>query len=111
MFRNDIDDFKKRRPYIKPDPEVAVDFSERLSRYAGKKLVGLSWRSGNVSARRAQHYLTLDVPAEILTNPSYAVVNLQYGDCEAELLRAEAALGIPTNRTLSFYRRRARWPK
>ena len=94
MFRNDIDDFKKRRPYIKPDPEVAVDFSERLSRYAGKKLVGLSWRSGNVSARRAQHYLTLDVLAEILTNPSYAVVNLQYGDCEDELLRAEAALGI-----------------
>jgi tetratricopeptide (TPR) repeat protein len=94
LFRNDIDDFKKRRPYIKPDPEMALDFSERLSRYTGKKLVGLSWRSGNVSARRSQHYLTLDALVEILTNPSYAVVNLQYGDCEDELLRAEAALGI-----------------
>ena len=32
--------------------------------------------------------------SEILINPDYAVVNLQYGDCEQELLNAEAALGI-----------------
>ncbi|MDG1108927.1 MAG: tetratricopeptide repeat protein [Burkholderiaceae bacterium] len=94
IFRNQIEDFKKQRPYIKPNPKLEQDFSDRLKPYADKKLVGLSWRSGSVNARRVKHYMRLEEISEILSNPDYAFVNLQYGDCEQELLNAEAALGI-----------------
>ena len=94
IFRNQIDDFKKQRPYIKPNPKLVRDFSDRLKPYADKKLVGLCWRSGNVDANRANGYMRLEEISEILLNPDYAFVNLQYGDCEQELLNAEAALGI-----------------
>ena len=94
IFRNHLDDFKKYRPYIKPNPELVMDFSERLKPYAGKKLVGICWRSGNVNATRIKHYMMLGDFSEILQNPDYVVVNLQYGDCEEEVLRVEQALGV-----------------
>jgi Flp pilus assembly protein TadD len=94
IFRTNIDDFKRYRPYIKPDPKLVKDFSHRLKPYAGKKLVGLCWRSGVVDPHRIKQYMVLNDFSEILQNPDYMVVNLQYGDCEAEVLRVEQALGI-----------------
>ncbi len=94
IFRNHIDDFKKFKPYIRPDATRSKNFSVRLQPYAGKKLVGICWRSGKVNAQRIQNYLHLDELSEVLTNPNYAIVNLQYGECEEELLRAEDALGV-----------------
>jgi len=94
IFRTNIDDFKRYRPYIKPDPKLVKDFSHRLKPYAGKKLVGLCWRSGVVNPHRIKQYMVLNDFSEILQNPDYMVVNLQYGDCEAEVLRVEQALGI-----------------
>jgi tetratricopeptide (TPR) repeat protein len=94
IFRNHIDDFKKFKPYIRPDAAKIKNFSERLQPYAGKKLVGICWRSGKVDSSRIHSYLMLHELSEILTDPNYVIVNLQYGDCEEELLRAEQALGI-----------------
>jgi len=94
IFRNHINNFKKFKPYLKPQPARSKDFLEKLKPYAEKKLIGVCWRSGKLSAERNQYFLSLDELSEVLTNPNYAIVNLQYGDCEEELLRVEEALGI-----------------
>jgi tetratricopeptide (TPR) repeat protein len=94
LFRNNIDDLKKFRPYLQPDPDLVVDFSKRLTQFKGKKLIGLCWRSGKMDVSRNKHYLPLDELVPLLKLEDCVFVNLQYGDCEEELCRVEQHLGI-----------------
>jgi Flp pilus assembly protein TadD len=94
VFRNDIRDFKKFKPYIKPDLHLKNEFHTRLMPFKEKKLVGICWRSGQTNARRNHHYLPLSDLSQLLSNPDLTFVNLQYGDCERELAAAEEALNI-----------------
>jgi hypothetical protein len=73
---------------------LRADFSERLRPYAGKKLVGICWRSGKIDAQRMSNYLAIDDFAQVLKNPDCVFVNLQYGDCEEELQRVEKRLAV-----------------
>jgi tetratricopeptide (TPR) repeat protein len=94
LFRNNINDLKKLRPYLRPDPDLIVDFSERLAPFKGKKLIGLCWRSGKMNVNRNSNYLPLDELAPLLKLEDCVFVNLQYGDCEEELSRVEQQLDI-----------------
>jgi hypothetical protein len=94
LFRNNIEDLQKFKPYLQVDPDLVVDFSERLSPFKGKKLIGLCWRSGMLSANRNTHYLAIDELTPLLEQEDCVFVNLQYGDCEEELRRVELQLGI-----------------
>jgi tetratricopeptide (TPR) repeat protein len=69
-------------------------YKERLSGYSSKKLVGICWRSGLFSIARNLNYTALLDWKELLVQQDFQFVNLQYGDCENELLEIEAALGI-----------------
>jgi tetratricopeptide (TPR) repeat protein len=94
IFRNEISDFKKFKPYIKPDPQLENEFHTRLMPFREKKLVGICWRSGKTDARRNQNYLPLGDLSQLLCIPDLTFVNLQYGDCERELAAAEEAFNI-----------------
>jgi Flp pilus assembly protein TadD len=94
LFCSDIEGFQKFKPYIVPSPSLQADFSERLRPYAGKKLVGICWRSGKIDAQRISSYLAIDDFAQLLKNPDCVFVNLQYGDCEEELQRVEKRLAV-----------------
>ena len=94
LYRNNIEDLKKFKPYLQVDPDLVIDFSERLSPFKGKKLIGLCWRSGMLSANRNTHYLAIDELTPLLGQEDCIFVNLQYGDCEEELRRVELQLGI-----------------
>lgn len=94
VFRNNIVDLKKFHPYVKRSCELSLDFSNRLSEFSGKTLIGLCWRSGNLNIGRNKHYLSLDSLAPLLMTKNCTFVNLQYGACEEELTRVERALGI-----------------
>ena len=98
IFRSHTEDFAKFEPYIAPDPELKFKFSERLQALRPKKLVGISWRSGVIDAMRLKHYLSLSDLAPILCMENIEVVNLQYGDCEKEIVAAEQALNIQIHR-------------
>ena len=39
LYRNNLDDFKKSKPFIKPDEKKLYEFSERLKSFKGKKRV------------------------------------------------------------------------
>jgi FkbM family methyltransferase len=94
-FRRDINDFKRSGAYIKPDPVKVAKFQERLAPYkAERRLVGICWRSGKLDPVRNLGYTTLDEWAELFRTPGFKFVNLQYGECEAELRAAEEKYGI-----------------
>ena len=94
LFRNNIEDLKKFKPYLHADTDLIVDFSKRLMPFKGKKLMGLCWRSGKLDANRNKHYLPLDELAPLLKLEDCIFVNLQYGDCEEELCRVDKQLDI-----------------
>ncbi len=93
IFRNSIQDFCRRGPHLLPCPSRVAEFRRRLSG-KNKPLVGISWRSGNLSASRNLNYSSLSDWSPILRSQSFQFVNLQYGDCERELLEVEQALDI-----------------
>lgn len=94
LFRNNLTDLKKFKPYLKTNSDFIADFSERLNSFKDKKLVGLCWRSGKLSANRNLSYLPIEDLSELFKLKDCIFVNLQYGDCEDELQRIENKIGI-----------------
>ena len=94
-YRNDITSFKnKYTNYIKTDLEMDYEFSKRLSKFKDRKKIGICWRSGKLDPNRNKEYTHIGDWNEILSNPNYVFVNLQYGDCEQEIQQAENTCGI-----------------
>ena len=94
LFRRDIQSFERKIIPLKIQDESIKDFNNRLNKYAGKKIVGICWRSGVFSIGRNLNYTALIDWSSLLTQSDYQFVNLQYGDCENELLEIEQSLGI-----------------
>ncbi|WP_325891961.1 tetratricopeptide repeat protein [Grimontia sp. NTOU-MAR1] len=62
---------------------------------AGKKLIGICWRSGLAAATRNIHYLIAEEVAHLVKQvPDAVFINLQYGDCSKELKKIEKLSGI-----------------
>ena len=94
LFRRDIQSFERKITPLKIQDESIRDFNNRLNKYGGKKIVGICWRSGVFSIGRNLNYTALIDWSSLLTQSDYQFVNLQYGDCENELLEIEQSLGI-----------------
>ncbi len=98
IYRNRIDDFERSGPFIKVDPARAQDYRERLAKaisgQPSKRLVGICWRSGVIEPSRNSGYTNLSDWKEVFAVPGVQLVNLQYGQCEDEILAAEEAFGV-----------------
>jgi tetratricopeptide (TPR) repeat protein len=94
-FRRNIKDFERSGAYIKPDPAKVAKFEKRLAPYKDDyRLVGICWRSGKLDPVRNLAYTTLDDMCRHLQLSNHKLINLQYGDCEAELLEIEEKYGL-----------------
>lgn len=94
ILRKSISDFEKQRPFIQVDVEQQQLFRDRLQSYRGKKLIGICWRSGVMDPLRNREFSSLLDWKDIFTMPECTFVNLQYGDCEAEISEAEQRFGV-----------------
>ncbi len=94
LLMRDRDVFPTLGGYLKPLPVEVDRFAARFAPYAGKRLVGICWRSHKLSATRNRKYTALPEWEPVLCRPDTVFVNLQYGDCEQELLDIESELGI-----------------
>jgi tetratricopeptide (TPR) repeat protein len=95
IFRNSVEDFNRSGPYIKVESSLQDKYQSRLAQLAGNKIkVGLCWRSGVVSPTRGASYTMLQDWSELFKSPDVCLINLQYGQCEAELLAIEKDFGI-----------------
>lgn len=91
-YRKSLDDFP-HKPFLTADPARVADFRTRLEALPGKK-VGICWRSMMLGAKRAKYFSPIDGWGPLLQTPGVTFVNLQYGDCAAELARAAEAFGV-----------------
>jgi len=91
-YRKSLAAFPKKA-FLVPDPERVADYKERMALLAGKK-VGICWRSMMLAAKRAKYFSPIDAWGTILQTPGITFVNLQYGDCAAEIARAEELFGV-----------------
>ena len=82
-----------RKPFLVPDPARVGEYREKLAALPGKK-VGMCWRSMMTGDKRGRYFAPIDSWGEILKTPGISFVNLQYGDCAAEIARAQEKFGV-----------------
>lgn len=93
MFRRAESDFP-RRAFLVPDREKVDGYRRRLEEAhgAGKRFVGISWRSGNLKQGPGKSLDILEF-APLLAAKDVVLVSFQYGEAQADLDRFEAETG------------------
>ncbi len=93
-FRNEPSDFPERASFLCADEQCASAIrADYAKRWPGKRLIGISWRSGN-QTEGATRSLTLEQLSPILSRSDCQFINLQYGDVADELEAFHASTGI-----------------
>jgi Flp pilus assembly protein TadD len=86
-------DFASPAAYLVADTERVAALRARYDRLGAGLKVGIAWRS-KTPVWGAIKTAKLDQWETVLSQPGAVFVNLQYGDCAAELARAEACHGV-----------------
>nr|WP_301340675.1 tetratricopeptide repeat protein [Azospirillum brasilense] len=97
LLRPDLASFPPR-PWLVPDPERLAVWRERLAALGTGLRIGIAWRSQLMTTERKAAYITLEAFAPLFAIPGVVLVNLQYGDCEAEIAAAEVRFGVSIHR-------------
>ncbi len=92
-FRRSLDAFPDRSDYLKPDPKRVEHWRRRLADLPGRK-VGVLWKSLKLDGARLRQFSPFEQWRGVLETPGVSFVNLQYGDCAAELEHAKQAMGL-----------------
>jgi tetratricopeptide (TPR) repeat protein len=91
-YRKSLSDFPKKA-FLVPDPVRVAEYKRQMAALPGKK-VGICWRSMMVTGKRAKYFTPVDAWREVLQTPGITFVNLQYGDCAAEIAHIEEKTGV-----------------
>ncbi|HEY1384939.1 MAG TPA: tetratricopeptide repeat protein [Dongiaceae bacterium] len=87
----EIENLPNKKGFLIPEPALALKLRNRYrAMFPGKRLIGISWRSGNRDSATVRSIdLTLWKP--ILDTPDCAFISLQYGDIgrDLEILKTE----------------------
>jgi hypothetical protein len=94
QYRADVSTFPDHGGYLKPDPERVAHWRKELSALGPGPKVGLLWKSLLNDAERQRFYSPFELWAETLAIPGLTFVNMQYGDCAAELQAARERFGV-----------------
>jgi len=92
-FRRTVEAFPARERFLTPDPARVAHWNSTLSHLPGLK-VGLLWKSLLINSARHRFFSPFEQWAPILKTPGVSFINLQYGDCDAELEFARRELGV-----------------
>ena len=90
-FRREVADYPDSPGFLTPDPARVAHWRALLP--AGPT-VGLLWKSLITAGARHRFYSPFDQWKPVLAVPGVTFVNLQYGDCSAELEAARRDLGV-----------------
>ncbi len=96
-YRRRIEDFP-HQTFLTTDHQTRAGLRAQLEGFGPGPYVGICWRSMVLGLKRGKYYSPLDSWGPILKTPGVTFVNLQYGDCEDELARAEQLHGIKIHR-------------
>ncbi len=99
-LRAQFDAFVWRGSYLIPDANRVSAFRQHYRALGPGPVIGISWRSGNYKVG-TQKSLDLAQLAPLLALPDAVFVNLQYGDCTAELTRLKNETGLTVHQDTS----------
>lgn len=91
-FRRSVEAYPARPAFLAPDPDRVAHWRRALE--GPTPTIGLLWKSMKQASGRSRYYSPFDAWAPVLRTPGVRFVNLQYGDCAAELEQARARLGV-----------------
>ncbi len=97
FLRNRLEDFP-HEAFLVADPERVAQYRKQLEAIGPGPYVGICWRSMKMDQKRGKYYSTLDIWGPLLKVPGVTFVNVQYGDCAAELKRASELHGVTIHR-------------
>jgi tetratricopeptide (TPR) repeat protein len=93
-FRRSVDAFPDRAAFLVPDPERVAHWRRVLDQAPRGPKVGLLWKSLKVDGARQRYFSPFEQWAPVLATLGATFVNLQYGDCAAEIAEARKTLGV-----------------
>jgi tetratricopeptide (TPR) repeat protein len=92
-FRRSADAFPRRDRFLVADPQRVEHWRGVLSERPGLK-IGVLWKSLKLEGSRLRYFSPFEAWRPVLQVPGVSFVNLQYGDCAAELAQARDELGL-----------------
>lgn len=93
-LRRSFESFPKHAGYLAADPEKCAALRRKYEDLAqGRRIVGIAWKSKHNVLGSSKSADLLNLHA-ILQTPGALFVNLQYGDCAAEIADVRAKLGV-----------------
>lgn len=90
QFRSSLKDYPGRVGYLTADPERVAHWRTMLESAPAGPKIGLLWKSMSSKGARHRFFSPFELWEPVLRTPGITLVNLQYGDCEAELTAARA---------------------
>ena len=94
VLRTDISDFDKPGGFLTADPDRVEHWREELEKLGPGYKAGLLWKSMLMSAKRSKYYSPFSQWKKTLRTEGITWINLQYGDCEEDIARAEKEFGV-----------------
>jgi tetratricopeptide (TPR) repeat protein len=93
-FRRTVESFPDRAAFLQADPERVEHWRTVLADAPNGLKVGLVWKSIKLDSGRSRHYSPFALWRDVLATPGVTFVNLQYGDCAAEIEQARREFGV-----------------
>jgi tetratricopeptide (TPR) repeat protein len=93
-FRRRLEDFPAGAGFLTPDPDRVAHWRAALQGAPAGRKVGILWKSMKIESARARYYSPFELWAPVLKTPGVTFVNVQYGDCAAEIEWARRELGV-----------------
>ncbi len=100
MLGADMENLPNRKGFLTPEPGLTLTLRNRYrALFPGKRLVGISWRSGNRDSATIRS-IDLSLWRPILETPDCAFISLQYGDIsrDLEVLKRETGHAVHWDR-------------
>lgn len=93
-FRRNLADFPARDRFLHADPARVDHWKAALAEAGPGPKIGVLWKSLKIDSGRYRYFSPFDNWRPVLETPGVSFVNLQYGDCAAELAQAKSELGL-----------------
>ena len=95
QFRRDLASFPEDRVgFLKADPDRVAHWRRELAALGDGRKVGVLWKSMKIDGGRSRYFSPFQLWAPVLRTPGVTFVNVQYGDCDAELAFAARTFGV-----------------
>ena len=93
-FRPNLEAYPARDAFLVPDPERVRHWRGVLETAPPGRKVGLLWKSMKLEGARSRYFSPFHLWAPVLKAAGVTFVNVQYGDCAAEIEWAAREMGV-----------------